>query len=571
MSIRINQFPFDKQVKISLLNKDDQNKILNSPNIDIALKVLEDLENSIYLEEGLYEPTLQVSGALRKYKTKNLFTEIFDRQDVIDFKTIAELTSNMEEEVIAGELRRKINSMQKQNKDPLQCMVYATKYNEKAFYNNEKKMSVWAQEIAKVVNNNLEYTTSINHMLVNWGMWKYQITMLITACKDIDKDNKLDEVIRDLYSNSSDDKIRFTVLKRLLHSLNEENYKKAFLILRNTDFINADSDRKYFNLLKKTLENSSEEKRSKLYKVFKATTGFTTQKSNRINSLFVERSTEGIAEKINDSLPSQKNEILSFIRKKIWGSYGEWRDVAYNARNIRQYRKEIQEMFIEKLEGKNISSDEIKIYSIAIGELDTTGVALPYLEEKLYYYNDDEKQIMFAYALATLSDKYIELFINSILKYDGFNAQIIIPSVRKLNGPNKKQLVRQYLYTSCIKIKDTNGIDSRLFKVTLKNLSIFLKSSLTTNIYDIKFDQLLFDFIGYNKIDSSFENKKCTTENAKLVLDILDTVMDKTNYEGRYMNFTWDFFAYVKNRNIELANRIDKSVKNLTGQGIPSI
>ena len=66
-------------------------------------------------------------------------------------------------------------------------------------------------------------------------MWKYQITMLITACKDIDKDNKLDEVIRDLYSNSSDDKIRFTVLKRLLHSLNEENYKKAFLILRNTD------------------------------------------------------------------------------------------------------------------------------------------------------------------------------------------------------------------------------------------------------------------------------------------------------------------------------------------------
>ena len=63
-------------------------------------------------------------------------------------------------------------------------------------------------------------------------MWKYQITMLITACKYIKKNNQLDEVIRDLYSNSTDDKIRFTVLKRLLYSFNEENCKKAFIILK---------------------------------------------------------------------------------------------------------------------------------------------------------------------------------------------------------------------------------------------------------------------------------------------------------------------------------------------------
>ena len=139
MSIRINQFSFDKQIKISLLSKDEQDRVLNSDNIETALKLLEDLENNIQLEEGLYEPTLQMSGSLRKYKTKNLFTEIFDKQDVIDFMTIAEMSGNMEDEIISGELWRKINSMHKQGKNPLQCMVYSTKYNEKVFYNNEKK------------------------------------------------------------------------------------------------------------------------------------------------------------------------------------------------------------------------------------------------------------------------------------------------------------------------------------------------------------------------------------------------------------------------------------------------
>ena len=95
MSIRINQFSFDKQIKISLLSKDEQDRVLNSDNIENDLKLLEDLENNIQLEEGLYEPTLQMSGSLRKYKTKNLFTEIFDKQDVIDFMTIAEMSGNM--------------------------------------------------------------------------------------------------------------------------------------------------------------------------------------------------------------------------------------------------------------------------------------------------------------------------------------------------------------------------------------------------------------------------------------------------------------------------------------------
>ena len=46
--------------------------------------------------------------------------------------------------------------------------------------------------------------------------------------------------------------------------------------------------------------------------------------------------------------------------------------------------------------------------------------------------------------------------------------------------------------------------------------------------------------------------------------------MDRSNYEGRYMQFVGDLFTYMKDKNNELASKIDRLVKTLTGQGIPS-
>lgn len=49
----MNQLPLDKQMKISLLSKKDQEKIINSPSVEIALKELEELEGKIKLNDGL--------------------------------------------------------------------------------------------------------------------------------------------------------------------------------------------------------------------------------------------------------------------------------------------------------------------------------------------------------------------------------------------------------------------------------------------------------------------------------------------------------------------------------------
>lgn len=571
MSIRMNQLSFGDQLRFGMLSKKDQIDVLNCKTIEEAVTKLNNMKKEVRLDVGSYEPKLQVSGSSVKYKTKNLFTEIFDEQDVKDFMVMAEMSSVMDDEIILGELKRKMSAMSKEGKQPLQCMVYATKQNEKVFYNNEKKVAIWAQAIAESANSNLDSVLSINHMLVNWGIWKRQIMMLITACGYIKKNEKLDEVIRDLYVNYDDDKVKYTVIKRLLHGLNEANYRAAFAILKNADFIGADTDRKYFNILKKKVENASPEEREALYAAFRGTQGFGGAKRKRIDALFAEKEESELVKKINESKPEQKDVILKEVYNKVYGTQKDYREVAKQARDIILYKNEIQEMFMKKIDTENISIEDIKVCGLAVGNLDSNGKAIPFLEEQMSLYNDDEKQIMFAYVLAILSDNYINLFINKILDYDGNSVHTLLSSVRNLNKTGKNQVARKYLYENCLKIKEKYGVDSSKFKNALRNIGEFLQVGNTVAIYDIKFDQMLFDFLGYNKASGIIEGKRCTARNVLLVLGILENVMDKNNYEGRYQKFMWDMFAFFKETNIDIANRIDEDVKQHTGQGIPSM
>ena len=571
MAIRKDQLSFSDQLKLNLLSKSDQAEVLNSRTKDDAVAKLNRMKQSVKLDIGSYEPKIIVSGSSAKYKTKNLFTEIFDEQDVKDFMNLVELSSIMDDEIISGEVKRKINTMSKEGRQPLQCMVYATKHKEKVFYNNEKKVKIWAQAIAEEVNSNPANAISINHMLVNWGIWKNQIAMLITACGYIKQNDKLDEVIRDLYTRHSDDKVRYAVMKRLLHGLSVENYKAAYSILKNTDFIAADTDRKYFNALKLKVDNATSTEKEALYAAFRSTQGFTGAKRKRIESLFVKTEESGLAKRINESKPNQKDAILREIHNKIYGPQKDFKDVARQARDIRLYRNEIQEMFMQKIDKINISIEDIKTCGLAIGDLDFSGRAIPFLEEQMSLYNDDEKRLMFAHVLSILSDDHIGGFIEMILEYDGNNGYSLLNSVRNLNRQGKNQVVRKYLYENCIKIKEKYGLESREFKTALRNIGEFIRGGHTVAIYDIKFDQLLFSFLGYNKVDGSIEKNNCSVRNISLVLDILESVMDNNNYEGRYQKFMWDMFAFFKGSNMDITVRIDNDVKYLTGQGIPSM
>lgn len=570
MGIRKNQLPISEQVKFGLLSKADQAEILNSKTVDEAVKMLQKKKENVRLDVGEYQPIVQTSGSSVKYKTKNLFTESFDEKDVKDFMSLMEMSEMMEDEVIAGEIKRKADAMIREGKQPLQCLIYATKQDEKNFYNNEKRVTTWAKAIADIVNANTGYIESINHMLVNWGMWKYQITMLIKACNNIKQSEKLDGVIRDLYTNYEDDKVRFNVMKRLLYSDSPSNYQSVFMMLKNIDFVGMESERKYFNTLKKKVEGSTGEQQEQLYAAFRGTQGFSGIKRRRIEGLFVAKEEAGIAKRINESAPDQKETVLKEVHSRIYGTQKEYREIAILSKDITMYREEIQEMFMKKLSTTMVGLEDIKVYGLAIGNLDTDGKAIPFLEEQMSLCVDKGQIVMYSYVLATFSDDYVKRFIKSILEYEGNNSYGLMSSVKNF-AFGKAPLIRQHLYPECARIAEENGMDSSEFKNALKNLGEYMQNRSTMVIYDVKFDQLFFDFLGYDRVNFSFDEQKCTIRNATLVLDILENVMDKNNYEGRYMKFMWNLFSRFRNTNVELSKRIESNVKKLTGQGIPSM
>lgn len=567
----LSQLDFAGQLKFKYLNESDRIKILNSNSIDEASAMLMNMKMGVRLKVGSYVPKIQVSGSSVEYKTKNLFTEIFEEEDVKHFMTLAEMSAMMDDEIITGELKRKISAMDKDGKQPLQCLVYATKHNEKVFYNNAKKVEVWAKIIADFVNSNPDYVISINHMLVNWSMWKYQIIMLINACGYMKQNDKLDGVIRDLYLDYDDDKVRYTVFKRLLRGLNEANYRCAFYMLKKADFILSDIDRKYFGALRRKVEVSSLEELETLYSAFRGVQGFSGSKRKKIESLFGKNEETGIVKKINESAADQKEQILKEVHAIIYGSPSEYREIAMQAKKIRQYRSEIQAMFMHKLEDTSVGYEDVRFYGLAIGNLDQDNKAIEFLEEQMSHCNDIGKELMFTYVLAVLSDMHTSSFIDKYLHFSEKGDQSLLLYVRPQLLISKNQIVRQCLYTNCLKIKEEKGDDSREFKLALRNLGIFFQGLSTIAVYDVKFDQMLFDFIGYNKIDGTFEKNKCSGRNVSLLLGILVNIMDKNNYEGRYMKFMGDLFSYLKNSEPDLAKRVDNAVKDLTGLGIPSI
>ena len=319
------------------------------------------------------------------------------------------------------------------------------------------------------------------------------------------------------------------------------------------------------------MEIAPEEERRILYEAYRGIKGFIWAKRKRVESLFIEEEDNGIAKRINQSTPEQKDAILKEVHTKIYGSQKDYREISRQSKDIKLYRTEIQTMFMHKLGNTSVSLEDIKTYGVAIGNLDSNGSAIPFLEEQMSMCLDESQKIMYAYVLAIISDVHIDMFIDNVLKYDGGSVHSILNYVRNLNRTGKNQIIRKCLYKNCIKIKNEYDMDSNKFKTCLRNIGEFIQGGHTVAIYDVKFDQLLFDFLGYDKINDSFEKTKCTARNASLVLQILESVMDKNNYEGRYMKFMWNLFVVFKNANMDLSNRIDDVVKRLTGQGIPSM
>ena len=566
MAVKKEFFSIKDKIKFESLSKTDQEEVLASGTLEEAIKKLYSKKASKSIGRIVYDPVLQPSGSSVQYKTKNLFTDTFDEQDVRHFTNLAEMTAGMDDELVAGELKKKISAMLREGKGPLQCMVYATKQNETEFYGNEKNISVWAKVIAETADSDDKSLQSVNHMLVNWGMWKRQILMLVMACGFIKRNEKLNSVIRDMYLNYEDDKVRYIILKRLLNGRSSEDYKAAFAMLKKVDFVNNERGREFFDLLMYKVKHTDDEDKKALETAFRKVKGFSGSQLRRIENLFGTAKELEFVKKVNESAPEQKEEILKEIKVKVYGKQKDYRELATRAGKIQKYRKEIQDMFIDKLSKTNLNLEDIKFYGFAIRDLDDDGRALPIFKDRLADCRESDKKIMFAYNLAVFSDEYMGDFLDAVLGYDGLNGTSFLKLVTMKHVKNP--VIKEHLYSGFMKIINSFGIQSHEVEIAIRNMGEYFQGGNRSLIYDARFDQILFAFLGYNEDERSFDEARCTERNATLVLCILEKVMDEYNYKERYSSFIEVLKDYVKEKHyIDLADRIDRDIISLPDDG----
>jgi len=572
MALRPTMLSFQDQLKLRGLSEEDRKEVLSQPDKLSAISLLAKKETIKKLPEGIYEPTLQISGSSVKYKTKNLFTENFDEKDVIDFSEIFELINSNSEvnyEVIIGEIKRKCNKMIKEKKQPIQCLVYSTKCKEKVFFNNEKKVIELAKHIAVLVNENSSYLSSITHMLVNWDMWKNQIQLLIMSCTYIKESEKLDEIIRELYTQHESDKIRYAVYNRLFNSNDEKNYKAAFNMLKNCDFITSIQDKKYFNVLREVSKGVNAEA---IHNVYRQMTGFDSKAKQKIDNLFItEYKAEDDTIFLINSDDSKKEKVLNEVKTLLFSGYKNYKDFIFNINKIKNFKTEILEVMMEHLSQNKVTYNDIKHIGIAIGNLGGEK-GISFLKNQRSLTNDDNIRLVYSYVLAYLSDSFINEYTKSMLCYDTSNSPGLLETVRQITHNGKITIIRKCLFENFSEIVANTPETSMKTERAYKNMSIIIHStSAASSYYDLRYDNVFFEFLGYDKTSQSLQDGKCTYRKTTMVLNILENVMDKNNYNGRYMLFMGVLYSFFKNTKIDLSNRIDNIAKLLTGQGIPAI
>lgn len=570
MSIKLNELDWQDQIHFSFLPKETQDKLLSSCN---SIKELKEQIEVIKKRNNRaeYEPLLGVSGTKTKYQTRNVFTEYFLENDVKGFIDFIHdiIVAKPPYEVVRRELEQRIKSIEAQERQPLECMVYATKHEEKTFFSDENRVKIWAGCIADLVNSNGRYIKSMNHMLVNWERWKPQMTLLIQSCTYIKESEVLDEVIRNQYTNYDDDIVSIAAYKRFLNSHSIENYKASFEVLKNKDIAKY---HQYFALLRKTIKDASQHKKDLMKKAFELKQQDLSEETRRrVNQLFHQHEEENdLILRINQSKGDEREHLLMEFSKRVQDESDreEYVQLINESRNVHKYKKDIQSILIDKL--KNNSGYDFKMLGRAIASLDQNR-ALDFFHNMVDQSSSDEIRLKFLYLLAMNDDQSIDAFIKALLSIDSdkntskFMRQIIYANSRK------DDLIRESIYKNCKNIKEQYGITSYHFKNALYNLCDYMTNRRNAiAIYKVDFDQLFFEFLGYDKKTNSIK-KDCSSKNAKLVIRILGTIMDKEVYHARYIEFIWCIYDYFKTRDNKFAKRIDNMVRKNTGEGMPSI
>ncbi|MCR4645857.1 MAG: hypothetical protein K5695_10700 [Oscillospiraceae bacterium] len=510
---------------------------------------------------------------------KQLFDKMsaFTREDIQDFINIAQAT--IAGNVVRYELLDKMNKMALKKHSPLQCMVYATKDVEADFYRDENAVRQWAGIIADFISNDIEQVRRVIHMLVNWKMWSKQIRLLMTAASELivteeTKDHiaLLDMVIRDNYSNSTDDALRFVVYQNMLTRPSRENYQCAFEILRRVNFLHGAYQR-YIEELKEVGKAASSENLDLLHEVFVSycVVGFGIQdeeKRKRIELALKRESDSHIQdfiEYINDPATSEADALKAVEDCLTTPQGGE---LIANVKAIKQHKAAIQDLLLRKLQKEQLTLNDRKKLCFSLIYMDSKK-AVPKINQLLSQPRPDSEKLIYHFVLSRYDQKHIGKFVNEMLSYQKENIEEK-PLLLIQRFPQNQDLVADAVLQRMQQIRRAYGVDSAEMLLAVRNYGAFMKSN-SLDLYPKELDQLLFSYLGYEPETKTFNRGRCCSRNLDDVFHILDNVMNKENYSTRYMEFMQALFDHFKNvdKSPELRDTIKKKISKYSGIAPP--
>lgn len=592
MAIQRNRLPLEAQSIFDQLDQVRKQEILQSKTISEAISKLQNtgIATNLEKEEELEKTVTGIDGSLIRYRSKQLFTDVFSPSDVVDFENIIEKSFIYDEPNIEIDLKSKLNAMNRQKKCPLQCMVYATHHMEKKFYQRRIWVEMWANIIADYVQEHEDTIKSICHMLTNWERWDHQIYLLLLACSQIGESPELDDILRTGYANSKKEKIRLAVMDRFLSlDVNEKNERNAFrnfqsvfAILRDVDFLNNPTERECFTLLKNEIRycyEKKEENQKKLELLYEALfkmPNFSTTKRSHLETLFETPETnKNAVEQINAAENAEKAKI---IVTKLLNDTERTRNAdalnefLRNTKNINQHKKTVQNVLIMRINRNDIPSQNIVRYNSAVLRLDDqdneTGQI--FLRRRLQIPDISQREkLQIQYNLSfTNNPSDLEIFIRALLSYSDENRNTTYYNRRNNRdfisdlSYNRHPYLSEYLISCCKEIIRKEGFLSKKLEIALINAGYYFKKQ--EEQYPTELDDIIFQCIDYQPGISFEPNKNiCSPYRVQKILEILQNLpLSSPQRAEKYKQFLTVLRTRYR-KHTTICNKIDNLSKKI--------
>lgn len=596
MKIQKNRLPLEAQSIFDQLDQKQKQEILQSKTISEAIEKLKNtgLQSNFEKDEESEKTVTDVDGSIMRYRSKQLFTEVFEPSDVVYFENIIDklFVYNLSE--IKIDLICKINEMYQKKKCPLQCMVYATHHKEKEFYQQKNWVEMWANVISDYVREHEDSIKSFYHMLTNWERWDRQIYLLLLACSHIGESVELDDILRTRYACSKKETVRLAVINRFLSlDVNEKNERNAFQnfqsifsILQDSDFLNNSIEREYFTVLKNEIRRCRQEKEKNQKKLeilnealFKIP-GFSGSKRAHIEALFEMPETDGnVVERINAAeSPEKAEEIVKNLLNyaETTRNANDLNDFLKNTKDIQKYQKTVQNVLIMRINRNDICTRNVVRYNSAVLRLDNqeNQVGQAFLRKRIQIPDISRKEkLQIKYSLSFTNEKCdLEAFIEELLSYsdDDRNSYYYQQNDRDFISEishNRNSYLSEYLIHCCKKIiSKKEGLFSKTLENALINSGYYFKKQ--QNHYPAELDEMLFQYVDYHP-DTDFKPQEdiCTPRRVQVVLGILQNLpISSPQCSKKYIQFLttlrmrYQTHTTIKNKIDNLSKKINEGI-----------